>query len=134
MVNAAAGINEVLRSILNDIDDVMAVVLMDSSDMVIASVTKQWTKVNQGDLTLLVSLINDSIRRMARLNPGNQLIDPENRVFTISDESTLIVAVSKGGLSLAALCDNFIDVNVIIFRLMNDIESIIKLLNELQPT
>jgi len=120
----SGGVNDVLRSVLNDVDGVLAVAVVGGGGIVIGSVVKGGLRLGNLEFSTIATLIGGLTRHVRSINPESWLAGFTGRVVTISGDQSSIMVVSDGDLSMVAVYDNSTDVNALTYTLMSSLESI----------
>jgi len=120
----SGGVNDVLRSVLNDVDGVLAVAVVGGGGIVIGSVVKGGLRLGNLEFSTIATLIGGLTRRVRSINPESWLAGFTGRVVTISGDQSSIMVINDGDLSMVAVYDNSTDVNALTYTLMSSLESI----------
>ncbi len=125
-------ISGILQSELNDIDGILAVALVDANGLPIGFMRREGLSISDVDLSLFSTSMNNVINRIRRINPSSWFIDFKHRVITINGDQYSIMVITDGDLNMIAVFENSVDANILMYRLMNDLESLRKLISSIK--
>ncbi|WP_291765441.1 hypothetical protein [Caldivirga sp. UBA161] len=115
-------INKILQSELDDVDGLIAVALIGTNGLPLGFVRRGNLNISDIDLSLFSTLIKSVINRIRRINPSSWFINFKHRVITINDDQYSVIVINDDDLSIIAVFESSADINILMYRLINDLE------------
>lgn len=122
-------INRLLQSELDDVDGIIAVALVSTNGLPLGFVQRGNLNISSVDLSLFSTLMTNVINRIRRINPDSWFINFKHRVVIINGDQYSVIIINNNDLSIIAVFENYVDINILTYRLINDLDLLSNLIS-----